>query len=536
MTYPKIYVNIPKDKGVHTKTAGKKGDRYVYKYTKYYRNKDGNPRNKAKIIGKYVTETGKMIPNTNYYEMFNATDDIHQIDVFRYGYTYIIKKSCKDIGLLDCLKNVFGKKAFEIIAVASYIICEGNAMDDIDVFQESNLIPGVRKLLTSESCNKLFESITEEQVSDFFENWINFTLKKDTVCYDVPSISSYSKTMTDLESGYTLYDDVLPQFNIGMFCCENSKLPLYYTRYNGSLTDKRNLSHVLANAKDVGIDNVKLTVGNAFMSENRFLSLNKVIRAFTISVPTHLDISMEMIKANKTKINRSDNKLKGTEIFCVEKSASLHGVRGKLMLFFDEISHIEFCQELSAHIEQLSMELLALKSYPVGELKRYEKYFTISKHNNDSGFDFILNSKKINQMKRDNGFFLIFSTDLSQTPEDILYYYRAKYEDTKLFTQFKFYMEGRHICTHNEDTTDGKIFITFIALTIRAYMLDKLNNYLSENYSSLKLAINKLKNIIVINNNGKKRFSKALTNEQKEILSSFNAVDDIVASLDTSKG
>jgi len=38
----KCLVNIPDDKGVHMKSAGAKGEKYVYKYVKYFRNSDGN--------------------------------------------------------------------------------------------------------------------------------------------------------------------------------------------------------------------------------------------------------------------------------------------------------------------------------------------------------------------------------------------------------------------------------------------------------------------------------------------------------------
>ena len=52
--FEKLLVNIPDDKGIHTKSAGAKGDKYVYKYVQYYRNKDGNPRNKAKLSGNLI--------------------------------------------------------------------------------------------------------------------------------------------------------------------------------------------------------------------------------------------------------------------------------------------------------------------------------------------------------------------------------------------------------------------------------------------------------------------------------------------------
>jgi hypothetical protein len=59
-------------------------------------------------------------------------------------------------GLFTCLKDTFGNQTDEILAVAAYMICEDNAMDGIDDFQERNLIPELNKLFTSQSCIRLF--------------------------------------------------------------------------------------------------------------------------------------------------------------------------------------------------------------------------------------------------------------------------------------------------------------------------------------------------------------------------------------------
>lgn len=74
-----------------------------------------------------------------------------------------------------------------------------------------------------------------------------------SVCYDVTSISSYATNMTDVERGYNWDHEDLCQFILGMFCDEETKIPLYYNRYNGSLSDRTNLAYVLANANALGI-------------------------------------------------------------------------------------------------------------------------------------------------------------------------------------------------------------------------------------------------------------------------------------------
>lgn len=63
-------IDVPSGDGVHTKIAGAKGEKYVYKYTHYFRNAEGKPRNRAILIGKIDAEIGKMKPHSNYCELF----------------------------------------------------------------------------------------------------------------------------------------------------------------------------------------------------------------------------------------------------------------------------------------------------------------------------------------------------------------------------------------------------------------------------------------------------------------------------------
>ena len=117
-------------------------------------------------------------------------------------------------------------------------------------------------------------------------------------------------------------------------------------------------------------------------------------------------------------------------------------------------------------------------------------------------------------MRRNKGFFLLFSTDMTSSPTDILYYYRAKDADEKLFAQIKTGMDCDRMRTHNEDTTDGKVFVTFIACIIRSHLLDKLSQIIRDDSTSLKKVFNQQSNIIIISNKGEYRFTKALTKKQ----------------------
>jgi len=162
------------------------------------------------------------------------------------------------------------------------------------------------------------------------------------------------------------------------------------------------------------------------------------------------------------------------------------------MLFYDPMNHAQLCNEMSERIRSLSAELSGLKGYPASRLKRYTPYFRITRHKDDSGFDFTVDADKVDLLRQYKGFFLIFSTDNEISHDDVLYHYRAKDVAEKLFDQLKVDMQGARIRTHNEQTTNGKAFVLFISLVIRTYIMGKLKKHLAEKSTSLKKVFNKL--------------------------------------------
>ena len=530
-SYQNSPIDIPDDQGVHTKSAGAKGEKYVYKYVKYYRNADGNPRNIAKSIGKYDPITGKMFPNSNYYEMYHVDPILHDVSVWDYGYSYLALKVCHDTGLLHCLEQAFPERAMDIVVIAAYIIREGSAMDGIDDWLQRNYFPGFSRLLTSQSTSRIFTSLTSEQMSSFFEGWVKASLGAGSVCYDVTSISSYAQEMPTVERGYNRDGDDLAQYNLGIFSDEASKTPIYYNRYNGSLTDRTNLSHVLANAKAVGITCVKMVLDGGFWSEECLSSLRSLCAAFMVGMPSHLKDAEEIIATHGDGIEKYANELTGRQIYCIPVNTELCGISGRVMLYYDPWNHLSLCNDLSERINRLSAELAALKRYPKSKLSRYAPYFTLMKHKDGNGFDYKVDEDKVEALRKNKGFFLIFSSDAEATPGDVLDHYRAKDTAEKLFSQIKVEMDGNRIRTHNERTTEGKTFVTFIACVIRSNLLTRLRRYLTDNSTSLKKAFNQLSNITILSGQEGYRFTKALSKKQKQILTAFDAVDDIVHSL-----
>ena len=248
-------------------------------------------------------------------------------------------------------------------------------------------------------------------------------------------------------------------------------------------------------------------------------------------MPFFLKESKKILDTYGNDIEKYSNELTNYHIYCVKAETEIYGVHGKVLIYYDPWNHVNLCSELSDRINGLETELRELKRYPKSKLSRYTPYFNISKHADDSGFNYEVNTVKIDSLCHGKGYFLLFSTDTESSPSDILYYYRAKDADEKIFAQIKDDMEGSRIRTHNETTTDGKTFVTFIASVIRSYMLNKLAKYLTDNSTSMKKVFSLLSDIMIISGQKGYRFTKALSKKQKQILAAFDSEIDILQNI-----
>lgn len=78
------------------------------------------------------------------------------------------------------------------------------------------------------------------------------------------SVSTYALNIPDVERGNNRDHEALGQFNLGIFCDEETRMPIHYNWYNGRLTGRSNLSRVLLSAKDVGIQRVHIFMDGGF--------------------------------------------------------------------------------------------------------------------------------------------------------------------------------------------------------------------------------------------------------------------------------
>ena len=110
-------------------------------------------------------------------------------------------------------------------------------------------------------------------------------LEDDYLCYDITSISSYSKINEYIKFGHNRDKEKLPQLNLAMLFGQKSSLPVYFQRMAGNITDVTTLYNLVKTFKASEIRSLNYVMDKGFYSKKNVDELFESRSKFTISVP-----------------------------------------------------------------------------------------------------------------------------------------------------------------------------------------------------------------------------------------------------------
>ncbi len=503
MIDPKVLVPIPDAKGVHVKKAGAKGERYVYQTVRSYRDKNGKPQHDTICLGKQSTEPGMMYPNERYREIFGDSKEREcqpdRMSSYQYGLTYLALRVSKDLGLTDDLTAVFKEKARVILSIAIYMMRNGTATGDMADWQEDVFFPYYIGPVTSSAAEGIFKSLTETRRNDFFQRWIRRNHSDDSLCLDSP--------------------------DMGIFCTADTHVPVYCVLHDKSLNDRRNMEVMLQSAAEMGIKNIHLFVDGDYWSEKALKAL-KGCKTFTVTVPLGNAFARSAVEEVQKSITDFRYVIPELDISAMELQKTAFGFAGRLAVYYDTARYYSQCSSLNDLLGRKERELSDIKNFSAANKREYTRFFEIKPVKGEGGFTYSFDNEKINRIRRCYGYTLLFSTDEEQPLPTLLRCYREKDADEELFRYERDDRSGVH-----PEEVQGKIFVQFLAVILRARFQNVLKGYLDSHSLSLSTVLLKLSNIRIVLGDGTPHLESDLTREQREILTLFDAFDSLMDSL-----
>jgi len=512
-----LKVQLP-ESGVIVRKSGKYN--YVYKVIKTFRTEFGKPTNTRRIIGKVDTETGMLIPNKAYWELYglaNAPNSLPTYESVRsVGATFLVKSVLNELGVIKILEKVFdSNRASSILTAVIYMVCRGNVFERIHDWCEGftfNELP-----LASVGATILFASISHDERMAFFKEWIALRPQNKYLAYDITSFSTYATGIHDAEWGYNRDKENLQQINLGCYLSQDDGMPLFYVTYPGSITDKTHLPYMMAYNDDLGIADVCFVTDRGFCMTSNIKYMHSAKKSYVCGADIGHKDAANAVKSVMSDILSMRNLIK-QGVYAHTVQSQFYGVKTTLHVYFDPDTAERQRKDLHRIVVIEDERLSKLKQLTKKEAKRLSNYFDIVLAENGA-FTHKRNYDKIDNLAKTCGFFGIL-TNQDINNEEALSTYRRKDIIEKGFDELKNHIDMKRLRTHNNDTTDGKMFAAFIALIAISGIVRNLSDFMKSKSMSKDGLISELEKIKIVTMTNGMRLMNPITKTQRLIFES----------------
>lgn len=415
-------------------------------------------------------------------------EEVSRIDIV--GDVWFTQHFAKTSGLTDTLVEAFGERDGHALAgLASHQLVTGNALYRAsDWLSQRELPPTWKSSLTSDSVVHGFIARIGEDVKSreaFLQAWVQNHKDNEAVVYDTTSISSYSPSLELAEWGYNRDDEFMPQINFSIGATQEG-MPLFYRVLPGSIPDVRTLSNTLHIISDYGIENIDLSLDRGFFSAANLRDLLKLNYGFTIGVPWTTKQAQNLLKRNRKRLESPRH------AFLYNSKPMRHvtdvweheNVKLSAHLFFDPERHIDSMMRVEKQVldivdkanDEKFKTLNAARQWINDNVKSRAaclRYF----QTDDGTIKVDFKPASLASASARSGYTLIIThnkKDVQETATSVLDNYRNRDMVEKLFDFLKTEHKQYRLRTANDASVEGRFFLGFITLIIRAELEKRL--------------------------------------------------------------
>lgn len=502
-------------------TNKKTGTTYVYEAISFWDKEKKQPRNKQVCVGKLDPCTGDFIPSKrSVSEPEVLKDPAVTASAEIVGPFIVLDAISNRLGLAKLLKSCFPQEHRQILTMAYYLTSQGGPLSHCEAWCKNHAHPH-EKPLTSQRISEILRVITTDGKQTFLSSWMKKILEDDYLCYDITSISSYSKLNEYIKFGYNRDNEKLPQLNLAMLFGQKSCLPVYYERLPGNITDVTTLHNLLKTFKTMELKSLNYVMDKGFYSKKNVNELVASRSKFTLSVPLNNKWVQHAIDDIHDSIHGPEGYRKlDDEVLYVHSRLYPWGKDNRrcyLHLYYNAhrraIAVDRFNEELVRYKAELESGKLVSEHQ-----NAYDEFFVI-KTTPKRGTKVSFNNEAVSQyISRYAGFQALLSNGIKD-PVKALQVYRDRDVVEKSFDDLKNQVDMKRLRMHRSGSVDGRLFVQFIALIyISALRREMRKSDLMKKYTVREL-LQEMETLTKVKYSGKYgHILTEVTKPQREIL------------------
>jgi hypothetical protein len=507
----------------------KTGVTYVYESVSLWDKEKQQPRSKQVCIGKIDAKTGDLIPSKRLHVEDStvpaaplAGPSVATAAVV--GPSIILDAMSERLGLAKILKSVFPEFHGQILTMAYYLAANGGPLSQCISWTKTHEHPSGTPL-ESQRISEIIGKISTDGKQTFMAAWMEKILEDDFLCYDITSISSYSELNEYIRFSHNRDLEKLPQLNLAMLFGQKSRIPVYYHRIPGSITDGQTMHNLLETFKKLEIKSLHYILDRGFYSK---LNLDELLERrdhFTLSVPlNNLWVREAIDEIIDTVQGPEGYRMVDDEALYVHSQIYSWGEERRrcyLHLYYNDLIRSEAVNRFNHKLLDCKEELES-GNIITGNQDFYDSFFVITA-TPVRGTKVSYNTEAVSKfIKRYAGFQALLTTKFKE-PLEALQVYRDKDVVEKSFDDLKNALDMKRLRMHSIETVDGRLFVQFIALILMSALRQAMRaEKLMKKYTVRELLL-EMDSLTKIHYDGKYGIILTeLTKSQREILTLLN--------------
>ena len=458
----------------------KSGAVYAYSVKSYWDKEKKAPRNKQVCLGRVDPTTGEIVPSKRKNNIARRAVSAPGVTVTSRvaGPCLLLGELTKKHGIDALLKQCFPEDHKLILSLVYYIIHKGNALHRTESWSVSNLHP-FEETITSQRISELLSRLSEDARQHFLSLWLDHVRENDWLCYDITSVSSYARHNEYTHYGYNRDGESLEQINLAMLFGQSHRLPAYYRRLPGNISDVATLKTTTKSLRHLGAKKLHFVLDRGFYSKTNIDELLMHRHKFTISLPTGRKWVENILNAHCGRIASPRNYIMVGENEALYATTELYrwgekNHRCRLHIFYN-------AERAASDFDRLVRRLIAcreklLAGGAIEDINKNLQRYLIIRETPRRGLQVDFNDEEIEKFrKKYSGFFCILSNTI-KSPAEALSIYRNKDVVENCFDDLKNHLDMKRLRVHSSQNMDSRLFLQFLALiyvsSIRATIQD----------------------------------------------------------------